>query len=291
VRSCRAAIALIVRIPFIRTLAISTDFLYETVDVAICSVLEPPLGIMAGCIATLKPLFSSLGFGGSGSGTASRRYGAWSPKYMDGGTDGTASTGGGGVVGGWRAGRMQRLSDGLYSKGRGGGGGSGGGGDGDESPIMFSKSGDDLGVDIELAKPRRTAPGAGSMPLPAHVGAGVVGGVQADAYGPSSPPRNNVGVSAWDGSSPSSNNNSNNNNNNDHRHNNVGTWDAAKPALGWPLARPVVHVETSVDVTMTAQQQRNQQHLQRPGTDSSSEERIFPLQGALVSHRGIRSSR
>ncbi|EMR70993.1 putative integral membrane protein [Eutypa lata UCREL1] len=57
-----AGIALIARIPFIKTLAISVDFLYETVNVAMWSVPEPGLGIIAGNIATLRPLAKSLGF-------------------------------------------------------------------------------------------------------------------------------------------------------------------------------------------------------------------------------------
>lgn len=58
-----AGIALFVRIPYIKVLAISPDFLFETQDVAIWSVLEPSLGIIAGCVATLRPLFKSFRFG------------------------------------------------------------------------------------------------------------------------------------------------------------------------------------------------------------------------------------
>ncbi|KAH8883947.1 hypothetical protein GQ53DRAFT_629792, partial [Thozetella sp. PMI_491] len=58
-----AGVALIVRIPYVKFLAISSDFLFETIDVAIWSVMEPSLGIIAGCIATLRPLFKSWGFG------------------------------------------------------------------------------------------------------------------------------------------------------------------------------------------------------------------------------------
>ncbi|KAJ2895661.1 integral membrane protein [Zalerion maritima] len=58
-----AGVALIVRIPYIRFLAISTDFLFETIDVAIWTVMEPGLGIMAGCAATMRPLIKAWGFG------------------------------------------------------------------------------------------------------------------------------------------------------------------------------------------------------------------------------------
>ncbi|KAH9891385.1 integral membrane protein [Xylariomycetidae sp. FL2044] len=58
-----AGIALIIRIPYIRILAVSPDFLYETINVAIWSAIEPGLGIMAGCIANMRPLFKKFGVG------------------------------------------------------------------------------------------------------------------------------------------------------------------------------------------------------------------------------------
>lgn len=69
------------RIPFVKRLAITPDFLFETVDVAIWSVMEPSLGIIAGCVATLRPLFKTMGFGKPttqryGYGYGSSRYGA-----------------------------------------------------------------------------------------------------------------------------------------------------------------------------------------------------------------------
>ncbi|KAM0287677.1 hypothetical protein ACHAQH_000206 [Verticillium albo-atrum] len=58
-----AGIALIVRIPFVRHLEISMEFLYATIDVAIWSIMEPALGIIAACTATFRPLFKNWGFG------------------------------------------------------------------------------------------------------------------------------------------------------------------------------------------------------------------------------------
>jgi hypothetical protein len=58
-----AGIALIVRIPYIRQIAVSADFLFETIDLAIWAVLEPSLGIIAGCLASIRPLFKGLGVG------------------------------------------------------------------------------------------------------------------------------------------------------------------------------------------------------------------------------------
>jgi hypothetical protein len=49
--------AVIVRIPYIRQLASTEDYLYRTSDLAIWSVIEPGIGITAGSIATLRPLF------------------------------------------------------------------------------------------------------------------------------------------------------------------------------------------------------------------------------------------
>lgn len=72
-----AGIALIVRIPFVRRLAITPNFLHETVYVAFWSFMEPSLGIIAGCVATLRPLFKGLGFGKRTTQlNVSSRYGA-----------------------------------------------------------------------------------------------------------------------------------------------------------------------------------------------------------------------
>ncbi|KAK0378889.1 integral membrane protein [Colletotrichum limetticola] len=71
-----AGVALIVRIPYVRRLAISADFLYETIDVAIWSVLEPALGIIAASVTSLRPLFQNWGFGWSNKSKQSRPSGA-----------------------------------------------------------------------------------------------------------------------------------------------------------------------------------------------------------------------
>ncbi|KAG9237593.1 hypothetical protein BJ875DRAFT_453254 [Amylocarpus encephaloides] len=52
-----AGIAAMIRIPEIRALQISADWLYKSVDVAIWSIVEPGLGIIAIAGATLRPLF------------------------------------------------------------------------------------------------------------------------------------------------------------------------------------------------------------------------------------------
>ncbi|KAK1965657.1 hypothetical protein LY78DRAFT_579965 [Colletotrichum sublineola] len=56
-----AGIIMIIRIPYIKVLEISADFLYQTVDVALWSLLEPSIGIIAGCMATLRPLLNTCG--------------------------------------------------------------------------------------------------------------------------------------------------------------------------------------------------------------------------------------
>ncbi|KAI8235250.1 hypothetical protein K4K57_003830 [Colletotrichum sp. SAR 10_99] len=70
-----AGVALIIRIPFIRRLAISTDFLYETIDIAIWTVLEPALGIIAASVTSMRPLFQGWGFGWSTNSKHSRPSG------------------------------------------------------------------------------------------------------------------------------------------------------------------------------------------------------------------------
>ncbi|TGO11588.1 hypothetical protein BTUL_0106g00270 [Botrytis tulipae] len=51
-----AGIATTIRIPFIKDLPITNDFLYATTDIAIWSTIEPGLGIIAFSGATLRPL-------------------------------------------------------------------------------------------------------------------------------------------------------------------------------------------------------------------------------------------
>ncbi|PMD39939.1 hypothetical protein L207DRAFT_428221, partial [Hyaloscypha variabilis F] len=55
-----AGIATMIRIPYIKVLAITDDFLFATTDVAIWSTVEPGLGLMAAGGATLRPLFRSF---------------------------------------------------------------------------------------------------------------------------------------------------------------------------------------------------------------------------------------
>ncbi|OCL05656.1 hypothetical protein AOQ84DRAFT_298511 [Glonium stellatum] len=52
--------ATIIRIPFVRGLAETSDFLWTTTDIAIWSTVEPGIGITAGCIATLRPLLQLI---------------------------------------------------------------------------------------------------------------------------------------------------------------------------------------------------------------------------------------
>lgn len=52
--------ATVVRMQYIDSLTNGTDFLWATKDVAIWSTVEPGVGITAGSIATLRPLFQTL---------------------------------------------------------------------------------------------------------------------------------------------------------------------------------------------------------------------------------------
>lgn len=56
----RAGIAALVRIPSIRILGTTPDFLYNITDIAIWSTVEPGLGIVAASAATLRPLFRNF---------------------------------------------------------------------------------------------------------------------------------------------------------------------------------------------------------------------------------------
>lgn len=55
-----ACIATLARMPFILNLRHDDDFLWETVDIAFWSNIEPGIGIIAACAATLRPLLHSL---------------------------------------------------------------------------------------------------------------------------------------------------------------------------------------------------------------------------------------
>ncbi|KAJ5388227.1 hypothetical protein N7509_010768 [Penicillium cosmopolitanum] len=75
-----ASVAVIIRLPFLHHYA-DTDFLYSTYQIAVWSVIETGLGITAGSLMTLRPLFrwlldGSMSYGRNGrSGrTSSRKH-------------------------------------------------------------------------------------------------------------------------------------------------------------------------------------------------------------------------
>jgi len=55
-----AAIAVLVRIPYVRILVNSTDFLYDCTNVVIWTSIEPGLGLTAASLATLRPLLKAF---------------------------------------------------------------------------------------------------------------------------------------------------------------------------------------------------------------------------------------
>ncbi|KAH6679945.1 hypothetical protein F5X68DRAFT_263650 [Plectosphaerella plurivora] len=63
-----AGIALIVRIPYVTRLPPGLEFIYKSIDVAIWSVIEPAVGIIAACVTTFRPLVRHLGFGWNTTG-------------------------------------------------------------------------------------------------------------------------------------------------------------------------------------------------------------------------------
>lgn len=80
---CVAGTATLLRLPYVYTLAHTSDFLYFTVDLAIWSYIEPGLGLIALSLITLGPLFRSLlNARGSGSGSSSFSQPAKPPSNM-----------------------------------------------------------------------------------------------------------------------------------------------------------------------------------------------------------------
>lgn len=72
--------ATIVRIPYIKGLKDTADFLWATTDVAIWSTSETGIGIMASAIATLRPLFRHVlgrnNFLGAASSGGTKKWGS-----------------------------------------------------------------------------------------------------------------------------------------------------------------------------------------------------------------------
>ncbi|RMJ25340.1 integral membrane protein [Aspergillus sp. HF37] len=56
---CIAGAAVIIRAPYVKNYK-SREFLYDTTDISIWSNVEAGLGITAGCLSTLRPLFRAL---------------------------------------------------------------------------------------------------------------------------------------------------------------------------------------------------------------------------------------
>lgn len=54
----------VVRLPYIKGLAMGPDFFRGAVDITIFSVIEPGFGITAACLVTLRPLFTCVGESG-----------------------------------------------------------------------------------------------------------------------------------------------------------------------------------------------------------------------------------
>ncbi|OJD30167.1 uncharacterized protein BKCO1_6500024 [Diplodia corticola] len=52
--------ATLIRMPYIKGFSATHDFLYESTDIAIWSTIEPGIGMIAACIATLRPLLQHV---------------------------------------------------------------------------------------------------------------------------------------------------------------------------------------------------------------------------------------
>lgn len=80
-----AGAATLIRIPYVRILSVTDDFLFTTLDIAIWSTVEPGLGICAASAASLRPLFRNFYALSTRDGTASK-----TPKYATFNTHGSA---------------------------------------------------------------------------------------------------------------------------------------------------------------------------------------------------------
>ncbi|KAF4216374.1 hypothetical protein CNMCM8980_005283 [Aspergillus fumigatiaffinis] len=86
---CIASAAVIVRIPYLH-LYKDDEFLYATTDISIWSNVEASLGIMAGSLVTLRPLFRWFrGTSYGRSGTTKKTYGSMPLSSMNGNGNGT----------------------------------------------------------------------------------------------------------------------------------------------------------------------------------------------------------
>ncbi|KAK7969905.1 hypothetical protein PG988_008978 [Apiospora saccharicola] len=156
-----AGIALILRASYVKEIAISADFLHDTVDVAMWSVLEPALGIIAGCIATLRPLFKNLGLSGL---KRSKKYNSSSNKKQS--DSGVSSTGGGVGVGGGASRRLTRRSNGYHYQNRNMLRLDDDEDDDDEELVVDDEDHRDRELDLELAPTSRSETGAAAADLP-----------------------------------------------------------------------------------------------------------------------------
>ncbi|KAJ5669587.1 hypothetical protein N7462_010657 [Penicillium macrosclerotiorum] len=75
-----ASVAVVIRLPFLRYYA-DSDFLYSTYQIAIWSIIETGLGIAAGSLITLRPLFRWLLDGSMSYGRNARSPGKSSGNY------------------------------------------------------------------------------------------------------------------------------------------------------------------------------------------------------------------
>ncbi|KAJ6035960.1 hypothetical protein N7540_000239 [Penicillium herquei] len=75
-----ASVAVVIRLPFLHYYA-DTDFLYSTYQIAIWSIIETGLGIVAGSLITLRPLFRWLLEGSISYGRNARKQGRKTVSY------------------------------------------------------------------------------------------------------------------------------------------------------------------------------------------------------------------
>ncbi|KAG9242572.1 hypothetical protein BJ878DRAFT_388800, partial [Calycina marina] len=88
-----ASTATVIRFPYVASLADTTDFLYATVDLAIWSIVETGLGLIACSAATLRPLARTLFANTSFLGSSGARCGTTNHWPSTGGAEGYIRSG------------------------------------------------------------------------------------------------------------------------------------------------------------------------------------------------------
>lgn len=260
------------------------------------SVLEPALGIIAGCIATLRPLFKNFGLSGL---KRPKKYNSSSNKKQ---SRSGGSSNGGGVGGGGASRRLTRPSNGYHYQNRNMLRLDDDDDENDEL-VVDDEDHDGRELDLELSPTNRSKTGvAATTKTTTAVTAADLPDSSADAYRP------DTRGSETKPNSPCSPTFLNNNNSSSSRiYDTVEAFGNSGDDQRWgiesvqqpsrahhvePSAADGINVYTSFDVSSSpSQQQKKRQHQQQhcmtayaeTASNTSSSSRDLPLQGSALS--------